>query len=623
MTPAPTAPPAPPTRHVDFDVDPVACEAFDAGGADDRAQRWRGLAGKVLRRAGVGVTGDDVDHEVLAAAVDDLERRALWPDGPPPDGPTQRTTSQAGWPGLPPFVRGATPTGSSLAGWDVREYVDADSDDVRAQLDAAARGGARSAWIVGTSPGRVLAAASHALGLGLAVATTTADRSDAPRVAEALLDRIPDAAAARSDLGLDPGPVPASLAARAAARGVAVVTVDASVWHDAGADDVTELGLATAAGAAALRGLVGAGLDVAVAAGLVTFRFAATTQEFATVAKLRAARLLWWRVLDAAGLSDVEQRRLGGQRQHAVTSARIATARDPWITLGRYTVAAFAAAVGGARAITVLPHDLASGTADASSQRLARNVSTLLMAESHVHHGVDPAAGSTHVEHLTAGTAGAAWDVVVQVERAGGFADAVACGVVDALIAPAARHRERALRTRSSLRVGLNEFVDLGTEAMTPCAAVDAAREETVTDAATTPTGRTVLRDGQAFEDLRAALVSASPDGATARIATLGSRGPAAKAAARARSLLAVAGISPAPDGGPTPPAVLLCLAPDADPAEASALAARWRADGVRHVVAVPTGDGAEHDWADATWLDGDDVVADLTHLATRSGYLR
>ena len=109
-----------------------------------------------------------------------------------------------------------------------------------------------------------------------------------------------------------------------------------------------ELGYSLAAGAAYLRALVGAGFSVDEAAGQIDFRYAATDEQFVTIAKLRAARRLWSRVLELSGATP------SGQRQHAVTSRPMYSAFDPYVNMLRATVAAFAAGVGGAQAVTVL-----------------------------------------------------------------------------------------------------------------------------------------------------------------------------------------------------------------------------------------------------------------------------
>ena len=186
--------------------------------------------------------------------------------------------------------------------------------------------------------------------------------------------------------------------------------VDATRVHDRGASDAQELAWSLATGAAYLRTLVDGGVDLDDAARLLEFRYAATDEQFPTIAKLRAARRLWARVLE---LSEATER---VQRQHVVTSRPMMSKYDPWVNMLRTTVAAFAAGVGGADAVTVLPFDSTLGVPDAFGRRIARNTSSLLISESHVARVADPAGGAYAVEKLTDDLARAAWELFGRLE---------------------------------------------------------------------------------------------------------------------------------------------------------------------------------------------------------------
>ena len=132
-----------------------------------------------------------------------------------------------------------------------------------------------------------------------------------------------------------------------------VATVDATVYHDAGGSDADELAIAPPSASRTCGRSPSAGSASTRALGLIEFRYAVTAEQFPSIAKLRAARRIWGRIARAV-------RRVGadrGQYQHAVTSAAMLTQRDPWVNMLRTTIACFAAAVGGADAITVLPFD--------------------------------------------------------------------------------------------------------------------------------------------------------------------------------------------------------------------------------------------------------------------------
>ena len=147
---------------------------------------------------------------------------------------------------------------------------------------------------------------------------------------------------------------------------------------------------------------------------LLEFRYAATDEQFPTIAKLRAARRLWARVLEASGAGDVPQ------RQHVVTSRAMMGRVDPWVNMLRGTIAAFAAGVGGADAVTVIPFDEPLGLPDALGRRIARNTSSLLIEEAHVATVADPAGGSYAVEKLTDDLAVAGWAELGRIEADGG-----------------------------------------------------------------------------------------------------------------------------------------------------------------------------------------------------------
>ena len=274
----------------------------------------------------------------------------------------------------------------------------------------------------------------------------------------------------------------AGLARDAGALGV---VVDATAVHDLGASDAQELGYSLAVGAAYLRALTDAGWSVDDALATIEFRYAATDEQFPTIAKLRAARRLWSRV---AELSDATPE-AAGQRQHAVTSRPMMSKYDPWVNMLRTTVAAFAAGVGGADAVTVLPFDAALGAPDAFARRIARNTSSLLISESHVAKVADPAGGSYAVEKLTDDLARAAWAELGRIEEAGGILAALDDGSLRARIDEVVAVRDDQVAHRTRPLTGVSEFPHLG---------------ETLperTPAARRPTG--VRRYGAAFEALR------------------------------------------------------------------------------------------------------------------------
>lgn len=387
-----------------------------------------------------------------------------------------------GHPGFPPFVRGGSPEGTTVAGWDVRQrHVQTDPRRANEAVLADLENGTTSVWLTvgdGGVPVAGLAEALKGVYLDLAPVVLDAGADFAP-AAEELLRLYAASGVALSEAVASLGADPLGLLARtgddsklrvqlesaarlagrcvAEAPGVRALTVDALPYHEAGGSAAEELGASLATGVAYLRQLTGAGLDVDDACRQLEFRYAATADQFLTIAKLRAARRLWARVAEVCGVSP----EASAQRQHAVTSTVMMTRRDPWVNMLRTTVAGLSAGVGGADAVTVLPFDAALGVSDAFARRIARNTQSVLLEESHLSKVIDPAGGSWYVERLTDELARAAWAFFQDIEGAGGQAAALRSGMLaDRLAATWARRSEDLARRREPI-TGVSEFPHL------------------------------------------------------------------------------------------------------------------------------------------------------------------
>ena len=301
--------------------------------------------------------------------------------------------------------------------------------------------------------------------------------------------------------------------------GTLAVVVDGTTVHDRGASDGQELGWSLAAGIGAVRTLTGAGIAVDDAFGLLEFRYAATDEQFPTIAKLRAARRVWARVAELCGSSRTHQ------RQHVVTSRPMMSAYDPWVNMLRTTVASFAAGVAGADSVTVLPFDSPLGVPDALGRRNARNTSSLLISESHVAHVADPAGGAYAVEKLTDDLAHAAWAEFGRIE-AGGFEE------LDGRIADVVARRDDQVAHRTRPITGLSEFPHLAEE---------------LPRRAAYPVAREVRRYGAAFEALRD-----QPVQRPVFLATMGSVAQHTARATFAANLFASGGVVTEPAGATT-----------------------------------------------------------------------
>ncbi|QBR92081.1 methylmalonyl-CoA mutase family protein [Nocardioides euryhalodurans] len=511
---------------------------------EDRHTRadWERAAAGVLRKA--RRLGEDEPDDLVweRLAGDSLDGLVVTPLGTPDL--------------LDDLVTRGRPTGAG--GWDVRTRP-ADNEQALADLDT----GATSLWVEASADLPVLL---DGVLLDLAPVVLEGATPEAARELAGLLgDTDP---ADGTNLGADAaGDHVVEVARIAQDAGVLAAVVDGTTAHDRGASDVQELGHALATAAAYLRTLVAAGFSVEEAAGLVEFRFAATAAQFPTIAKLRAARRLWARMLELSGAGEVPM------RIHAVTSRPMMSRYDPWVNMLRTTVAAFAAGVGGADSVTVLPFDSPLGEPDAFGRRIARNTSHLLLSESHLGRVADPAGGSYAVEKLTDDLAVAAWEELGLVEAEGH--DAFWGRVADTVAA-----RDEAVATRRLPITGLTEFPHL-----------DEVLPERPGD------GDDVRRWGAAFEELR--------DDPALTPVFLATMGPVAAHTARAgfaANLLAAGGVAVVP-AGPTDGVESVLAAYDGQPvvclAGTDPAYDEWGADlvtalrdaGARHVVVAGKAD--------------------------------
>jgi methylmalonyl-CoA mutase len=432
---------------------------------------WVALVDRVTRAA--RRIPDDAEPGAGEAALTrpDLDGIPVRPLYTAEDGPTEAI----GVPGLPPDLRGARATGPVPTGWQVRQrHREPDPAAAAAGIAADLENGVGAIWLAvgegATAPtdlGAVLADVLLDVAPVVLDAGAVTEEAAEAFLAVAAERGVPDAGLLGT-LGLDPiglraatgtGPATATvgpLARRVAERypQVRAIVVDALPVHVAGGSDAQELAYSLAAGVAYLRALDAAGLDLDTAAGLLEFRYAATAEQFPTIAKLRAARRLWSRVTEACGAA-------APQYQHAVGSPTMLTRRDPYVNLLRGTVAGFAAGIGGADAVTVPPFDAAIGASEPFSRRIARNTQALLVDEAHLARVIDPAGGSWYVEAHTAALATAAWAFFQELEAAGGAMAALDSGLLDERIGAVRTRRERDVATRRTVVTGVNEYPDL------------------------------------------------------------------------------------------------------------------------------------------------------------------
>ncbi|MEO3807486.1 methylmalonyl-CoA mutase family protein [Sphaerisporangium sp. B11E5] len=570
---------------------------------------WRRLAAAVLRRS--GAEAGSPEEALASTTYDGVTIAPLYDPGDLPPDP--------GLPGFAPYVRGGRPVRGAAQGWDVRQrHAHPDPATSHEAVLADLENGVTSLWLVLGDGALDVAALPRVLdGVYLDLAPVALDAG--PHTAEAAETylRLAEAkgAAPGGGLGADPIGLRArtgaaapldlpALARLAAAHGLRAITVDATPYHDAGGADAEELGCSVATGVAYLRVLTDAGLTAREAFGQIDFRYAATADQFLTIAKFRAARRLWARVAEVCGVTEG-----AGQVQHAVTSSAMMTARDPWVNMLRTTLACFAAGVGGADAVTVQPFDARLGLPDAFARRIARNTHALLVEEAGVARVTDPAGGSWYVERLTADLAARAWEWFQEIERAGG-AEAALERLIPARLAATWERRSRDIAHRAAPLTGVSEYPDLAERLPVREPAPEPARG-----------GLPRVHYAQAFEALRDR-ADRAPGRPVVFLATIGPVAAHTARASFAANLFQAGGLATVTGGPLTDPEEIaaafrasgttvacLCSSDELYGEHASAVAAALRRAGAKRVWLAGRG---RHDGVDATVHAGCDALAVL-----------
>jgi methylmalonyl-CoA mutase len=224
------------------------------------------------------------------------------------------------------------------------------------------------------------------------------------------------------------------------------------VWHQAGGSAVEELALMLCAGLSYWRALEDAGVAPKDGARQIAFHMVADTDLFVGIAKFRAMRALWAFVTGAAGIAP----------QPALITAemsfRAISALQPHTNMLRATASCFAAALGGASAIVLLPFSATADAADGFSRRMARNTQLILRAEAHLGRVGDAAGGAWAIETITHELAERTWTLVREIEAAGGLLPALASGLVAGRLAGLQADRRQALARGKEKRIGVSSF---------------------------------------------------------------------------------------------------------------------------------------------------------------------
>ncbi len=235
-------------------------------------------------------------------------------------------------------------------------------------------------------------------------------------------------------------------------------SISISGYHmqEAGATAVQELAFTIADGKEYVRAALAKGLDVDAFAGRLSFFFAIGMNFFMEVAKLRAARVLWHRVMSEFDPKKPASLML---RTHCQTSGVSLTEQDPYNNIVRTTIEAMAAVLGGTQSLHTNSFDEALGLPTDFSARIARNTQLILAEESGVTSTVDPLGGSYYVESLTSELVDAAWALICEVEELGGMTKAVESGMPKLRIEESAARKQARIDRREDIVVGVNKYV--------------------------------------------------------------------------------------------------------------------------------------------------------------------
>lgn len=475
---------------------------------------WRAIVDKALK-------GADFEKALVSTSYDGITIKPLYTpsDAISPD--------QTGEPGEAPFTRGVKTISDEMP-WDIRQLLcDPDPAKANALILEDLEGGVSSIQLRVTAPGQTgvniqsLDDLSAALeGVFLDYATISLDAGPATRAQVSLLEQLWQTKEIADDKALaEWNADPLGTLARTGGldqnfdqafdelaelvnlakdkyQNVRAVLVNGALYHEAGASEAEEIACVAATLVAYLRGLEQRGIAPSDALPKICFTLSADTDFFMSMAKLRAARACIYQIAKSSGAEEAAK----SMKISVTTSERMMAARDPYVNMLRTTLAAAAAGIGGADAITVLPYTWPLGLPDRFARRIARNTQLVLQEESSLGRIIDPAGGSWFIEQMTSELQNKAWTIFQEIERNGGMADALQKGFVQNLIRETRDARMKNIATAKDDLTGVSAFPHLAEDKLetTPRPLPAPLQDEAIT-----VEPLPLVRLGQSFEDLR------------------------------------------------------------------------------------------------------------------------
>lgn len=280
--------------------------------------------------------------------------------------------------------------------------------------------------------------------------------------------------------------------------------IDGTVYEAAGASSSQELGFVISTAIGYIQGLVASGMDIDTVAPLFAVKLALGSNIFMEIAKIRAFRLLWAEMIKAFGGNQNSQK----VWIHGKTASFNKTTYDLYVNMLRTTTESFSAVIGGVDSLEIEPFDALVKEDNPFARRMARNQQLILKEEAHLSKIVDPAGGSYYIESITAQLAEIAWNLMQELELAGGMIKSLKAGRIHELISEVAEARIQAVHKRRDMVVGVNIHANTMDEAKKVLSAsIDDSKASSKLEKGALPRLRAVGK----VEALRAEIAKAAP----------------------------------------------------------------------------------------------------------------
>ncbi len=235
------------------------------------------------------------------------------------------------------------------------------------------------------------------------------------------------------------------------------ISIDGSAYHNFGASAVQGIAYSVATGVYYIKELLTRGLEINNIARNIHFNFSSGVKFFTEISKLRAARVIWAKIIKEFGGDSDSQR----MKIHAFTSKVYETKFDPYVNILRGTTEGLSAILAGVNSLHISPFDEELGTGGEFSRRVARNIQSILKDESHILDTIDPAGGSYYIETLTDQFVVEIWKIFREIEKSGGMLAALRSGFIKSSISEVVSKRKENIAFRKDVLLGTNKYPNL------------------------------------------------------------------------------------------------------------------------------------------------------------------